>query len=82
MYWTDWGENPMIGRSGMDGSQPQKFVTQDIHWPNGIHVDYPGKRIYWVDAKLQIIESIKLDASDRRVSILLENPNIVYMLRI
>lgn len=69
MYWTDWGANPMIARSGMDGSSPQQFVTQDIHWPNGVHVDYHGKRIYWVDAKMQTIESIKLDASDRRVSV-------------
>ncbi|XP_050441147.1 vitellogenin receptor [Adelges cooleyi] len=66
MYWSDWGEKPMIARSGMDGSQPAPFVTHDIHWPNGIHVDYLGKRIYWVDAKMQIIESIKLDATDRR----------------
>lgn len=69
MYWTDWGENPIIARSGMDGSSPQQFVTHDIHWPNGIHIDYHGKRIYWVDAKMQTIESIKLDASDRRVSV-------------
>ncbi|VVC34061.1 Hypothetical protein CINCED_3A006126 [Cinara cedri] len=69
MYWTDWGKIPMIAKSGMDGSLPQMFVTNDIHWPNGIHVDYIGKRIYWVDAKLQVIESIKLDKSDRRVVI-------------
>lgn len=68
MYWTDWGESPLIARSGMDGSLPQKFITQDIHWPNGIHVDYLGQRIYWVDAKIQLVESVKLDASDRRVS--------------
>lgn len=74
MYWTDWGENPMIARSGMDGSLPQKFITHDIHWPNGVHVDYIGKRIYWVDAKIQVIESAKLDASDRRVRIF-----IIYM---
>lgn len=61
----------MIARSGMDGSQPQPFVTKDIHWPNGVHVDYIGKRIYWVDAKMQRIESVKLDASDRRVSLYL-----------
>lgn len=70
MYWTDWGKSPLIARSGMDGSLPQKFITQDIHWPNGIHVDYLGQRIYWVDAKIQLIESVKLDASDRRVSVM------------
>lgn len=68
MYWTDWGESPMIARSGMDGSLSQTFITQNIHWPNGVHVDYYGKRIYWVDAKIKIIESVKFDASDRRVS--------------
>lgn len=67
MYWTDWGDNPMIGRSGMDGSLPKPFVSKDIHWPNGVHVDYIGKRIYWVDAKMQLIESINLDATDRKV---------------
>ncbi|XP_011705926.1 PREDICTED: vitellogenin receptor-like, partial [Wasmannia auropunctata] len=30
-------------------------------------IDYPNDRLYWVDAKLKIIESIRLDGTDRRL---------------
>ncbi|XP_067000750.2 vitellogenin receptor [Anabrus simplex] len=66
MFWSDWGSKPMIARAGMDGSSPVPFVSSDIHWPNGIALDQGNERLYWVDAKLQIIESIKLDGTDRR----------------
>lgn len=67
MFWTDWGKRPLIARSGMDGSDVMVFVGGDIHWPNGVTVDEPAERIYWVEAKLQRIETIKFDATDRRV---------------
>jgi len=70
MYWSDWGEKPLIATSGMDGSDPVALVKTDIIWPNGLSVDYHNDRIYWVDAKRQKIESIKLDGSDRRVGLL------------
>lgn len=57
----------MIARSGMDGSDAHVFVKENIHWPNGISTDTPNSRLYWVDAKLQRIESIKFDGTDRRV---------------
>ncbi|XP_075234347.1 putative vitellogenin receptor yl isoform X2 [Lycorma delicatula] len=66
MYWSDWGDHPVIGRSGMDGSEVIDFVNDSLHWPNGIAIDYSNDRLYWVDAKLASIESIKLDATDRR----------------
>lgn len=67
MYWTDWGENPEIARSRMDGSFATSFVSKDIKWPNGLTIDYPNERLYWVDAKLSTIESILLDGTDRRM---------------
>ncbi|XP_049944498.1 vitellogenin receptor-like [Schistocerca serialis cubense] len=66
MYWSDWGKNPKIATAGMDGSSPQPFVV-GVHWPNGITIDIGNERLYWVDAKLQSIESVNLDGSDRRV---------------
>ncbi|KAG8223526.1 hypothetical protein J437_LFUL002576 [Ladona fulva] len=66
MYWSDWGQKPMLARAGMDGSDPAPFVVTDITWPNGLALDYPARRIYWVDAKLLVIDSIKLDGTDRR----------------
>ncbi len=67
MYWTDWGQRPMIGRSGMDGSDPTEFVSQNLHWPNGVTVDFSGGRLYWLDARSRKIETVKFDGSDRRL---------------
>lgn len=67
MYWSDWGDNPKIARSKMDGTFDFPFVTKDIKWPNGLTIDYPNQRLYWVDAKLSTIESILLDGTGRRI---------------
>lgn len=67
MYWSDWGERPMIGTSRMDGTEVKPFVTDDMHWPNGIALDWPNDRLYWVDAKLARIESVKLDGTGRKL---------------
>nr|QBF03701.1 vitellogenin receptor [Laodelphax striatellus] len=66
MYWSDWGKKPVIARSGMDGLDAVDFVRNDIEWPNGITTDHGNQRLYWVDAKLATIESIRLDGKDRR----------------
>lgn len=67
MYWTDWGEPAEIATSLMDGSNDESFVTSDVHWPNGLTLDFPNQRLYWTDAKKMSIESIRLDGTDRRV---------------
>lgn len=67
MYWSDWGTKPEIARSLMDGTQDISFVSNNIRWPNGLTIDYPNQRLYWVDAKFSTIESILLDGTDRRV---------------
>lgn len=67
MYWTDWGDQPEIAKANMDGSDDKSLVTDNIHWPNGLAIDYPNERLYWVDAKYQSIESVQLDGSFRKV---------------
>ncbi|XP_074000092.1 putative vitellogenin receptor yl isoform X1 [Rhodnius prolixus] len=66
MIWTDWGKLPVIMISGMDGSNPRILVTENIIWPNGIAVDHVTDRLYWADAKLRKIETMKIDGTDRR----------------
>lgn len=66
MFWSDWGDKPMIATSQMDGTLVKIFVMDDIHWPNGITLDWPNNRLYWVDAKLKTIESIGLNGENRR----------------
>ncbi|XP_015126731.1 vitellogenin receptor [Diachasma alloeum] len=66
MYWSDWGVNPHISRAEMNGNTRLPMVTEGLGWPNGLTIDYPNSRLYWVDAKMGIIESINLDGTDRR----------------
>ncbi|XP_012277128.1 very low-density lipoprotein receptor isoform X2 [Orussus abietinus] len=66
MFWTDWGDEARIERAGMDGSHRSVIVGTDVKWPNGLTLDLIGKRVYWVDAKLNIIASCNYDGSGRR----------------
>lgn len=68
MYWSESGSNPRIAVAGMDGKNDSTFVYKNLKWPSSITIDYPNDRLYWVDIKLNIIESICLDGTDRRVS--------------
>lgn len=44
----------------------QVIVGSDVKWPNGLTLDLVGRRVYWVDAKLNIIGSCNYDGSGRR----------------
>lgn len=52
---------------GMDGSHRQTIVSYEVKWPNGLTLDLVSERVYWVDAKLNIISSCNFDGSARRV---------------
>lgn len=67
MFWTDWGTEPKIERAGMDGSHRQVIVSYEVKWPNGLTLDHVRKRVYWVDAKLNVISSCNYDGSQWRV---------------
>lgn len=68
MYWSEAGINPRIAVAGMDGKYIRTVVSDKLEWPRSVTVDYPNYRLYWVDSKLKLIESIHLDGNDRRVS--------------
>lgn len=59
----------MIAVAGMDGKSQKSLITDNIHWPNGLALDWQNNRLYWVDAKVKLIESCKLDGSGRRAVI-------------
>nr|WBR46502.1 vitellogenin receptor [Coccinella septempunctata] len=67
MFWSDWGHPARIARAYMDGSSDHSFISDGIHWPNGLAIDYPNQRLYWTDAKVMTLESINLDGTDRRI---------------
>ncbi|XP_069108702.1 low-density lipoprotein receptor-related protein 2-like isoform X5 [Argopecten irradians] len=66
IFWTDWGQHPRIERADMDGHNRTSIVTKKVYWPNGLSLDYPNKRLYFADARLDYIEYCNYDGSGRR----------------
>lgn len=69
MYWSDWGNHPKIETAAMDGTLRETLVQDNIQWPTGLAVDYHNERLYWADAKLSVIGSIRLNGTDPVVAI-------------
>ena len=67
IYWTDWGENPYIGKAGMDGSEPRMLITESLGWPNALTIDYVTKEIFWADAREDYIAVADLQGKNRWV---------------
>jgi len=67
LFFTDWAHQmAKIVRVGMDGTHPTTIISQNLHWPNGITVDAVAERIFWSDAKHDLLESSAFDGTDRR----------------
>lgn len=54
MYWTDWGENAKLERSGMDGSDRVVLINSNLGWPNGLAIDKAGSQLLWADAHTEV----------------------------
>lgn len=67
LFWTDWGHIAKIERANLDGSERKVLINTDLGWPNGLTLDYDTRRIYWVDAHLDRIESADLNGKLRQV---------------
>ena len=68
MFWTDWSDiGPRIERSSLSGQDRQVLVSTNIRWPNGLVLDYAGKKVYFSESELHRIESMNYAGSDRRV---------------
>ena len=50
----------------MDGSNRRVIIRRNIHWPNGLTIDYSAQKIYWTDASLFYIDKANYDGSDRQ----------------
>uniref|UniRef100_A0A158P9R2 EGF-like domain-containing protein n=1 Tax=Angiostrongylus cantonensis TaxID=6313 RepID=A0A158P9R2_ANGCA len=53
--------------AAMDGSRRRTLINTHTHQVSGIVVDIPAKRVYWVDPKVDRVESIDYQGSDRRI---------------
>lgn len=66
VFWTDWGPSPKIERAEMDGRNRRSIINESVFWPNGLTLDYTTNRIYWADAKHNVIETAFFDGTDRK----------------
>ena len=68
MFWTDAGLDPKIEVAWMDGSQRKTLVSDKIDTPMGLTIDYyMDHTLYWVDSKLNTINTMAQDGSRRRI---------------
>lgn len=65
MFWTDWGSSPKIERATLAASQRVTIVRSYLYWPNGIELDTGNKRMYWVEAGWDRIESADYHGKNR-----------------
>lgn len=81
MFYSDWGDSPHIGRSGMDGSERMVIIGSDIlGWPNALAVDLIADRLWWVDAKLDYIALSNLDGTNMRLVLMMRMMMVVVVI--
>ncbi|XP_012271678.1 low-density lipoprotein receptor-related protein 2 [Orussus abietinus] len=75
LYWANTGAEPMIEAAWMDGMSDRKPLVGDkIASPRALTIDYAmDHTIYWADEKLNTIESIRPDGTNRRIVMSKEN---------
>lgn len=64
MYWTDWGNQPHIGKAGMDGSQQKIIVNNSLGWPNALTISYVTNELFWADAHQDYIAYSDLNGNN------------------
>lgn len=76
MYWTDAGSSPKIEVAWMDGSKRRTIVDTNIARPEALAIDFSmDHTIYWVDSKLNTIESMDHDGRKRHT--VLSGPSLM-----
>jgi len=67
MFWSDWGDDPMIERANMDGHDRITISSKKLIYPNGLAIDYEKSKIYFVDGGTKTLEYMNFDGSGRQV---------------
>lgn len=76
VFWSDWANLNDIGagkwvakieRSNLDGSDRRAIITKEIHWPNGLAIDYVNDVLFWCDAYFDRIERANFNGLQRKV---------------
>lgn len=62
-------------KSWMDGSHKTVFIDvcadktkcTEIHWPSSLTIDYIDHKLYWCDPRMETVERIALDGTNREI---------------
>ena len=66
LFWSDWGSEPKIEKSQMDGSNREAIVQgDDMGWPNGLTIDFSNSKLYWIDARQDHMMKVNFDGSEK-----------------
>lgn len=77
LYWTDWGDNPHIGKAGMDGTNSKIIVNKGLGWPNALTISFESDELFWGDAREDYIAVSDLDGRNQKIIMSRDkNPNI------
>lgn len=61
------GSRPAVERSGLNREMREVVVSTGLVSPSGVTVDHGSQRLYWCDLSRGVIESAKLDGSNRHI---------------
>uniref|UniRef100_A0A3B3R2I7 Low density lipoprotein receptor-related protein 2a n=1 Tax=Paramormyrops kingsleyae TaxID=1676925 RepID=A0A3B3R2I7_9TELE len=64
LFWADYGQNPKIERSFLDGTNRTVLVSSGIITPRGLALDYQNGYIYWVDDSLDMIARVRPEGGE------------------
>ncbi|XP_070174673.1 low-density lipoprotein receptor-related protein 4-like isoform X2 [Littorina saxatilis] len=67
VYWTDWAAPAKIERANYDGSGRRTLVNLELVYTNGLAIDVPNNKLYWVDAGTNRVESSDLEGNRRQI---------------
>lgn len=69
LYWTNWNSaTPSIQRAFTSGYGLESIITTYIRMPNAVTLDHGAQKLYWADARLDILERSEYDGTNRVVS--------------
>ncbi|KAG2459291.1 LRP2 protein, partial [Polypterus senegalus] len=67
LFWADYGQNPKIERSFLDGTNRTVLVSSGILTPRGVAVDHQNGFVYWVDDSLDMIARIRPEGGETEI---------------
>ncbi|XP_060587389.1 sortilin-related receptor-like, partial [Ruditapes philippinarum] len=67
IYWSDWGNEPRIETSTMDGGNRSIIVSfEPDSWPSAIALDVKSMNLFWAEAHYHVIGQINIDTGVKK----------------